>query len=146
MNEAPVTAPRRKSPKSNLPLCVSKGYARTMNPDLKSATSKKRVSKRGNAAPTIADVAKQAGCSPMTVSRVINGEGNVREETRANVLAAIKQLNMLRTERREASREDHSFALRLCLTTPLPLTSASFSWVRCKRRAGLMRTLKFRRA
>lgn len=29
----------------------------------------------------------------MTVSRVINGEGNVREETRVNVLSAIEKLN-----------------------------------------------------
>jgi LacI family transcriptional regulator len=34
-------------------------------------------------------VAREAGCSPMTVSRVINGEGNVRDATRDQVLAAI---------------------------------------------------------
>ncbi|MEW4449443.1 LacI family DNA-binding transcriptional regulator [Qipengyuania sp. JC766] len=54
---------------------------------------RKRGSRRGNAAPTIADVAQEARCSPMTVSRVINGEGNVREETREQVLEAVRKLN-----------------------------------------------------
>ncbi len=54
---------------------------------------RKRGSRRGNAAPTIADVAREARCSPMTVSRVINGEGNVREETREQVLEAVRKLN-----------------------------------------------------
>jgi LacI family transcriptional regulator len=44
-------------------------------------------------APTIADVAKLAGYSPMTVSRVINGESRVKLETRENVMAAVRQLN-----------------------------------------------------
>lgn len=44
-------------------------------------------------APTIADVAAEAGFSPMTVSRVINGEKNVRETTREAVLEAIAKLN-----------------------------------------------------
>lgn len=43
--------------------------------------------------PTIADVAKEAGYSPMTVSRVINGEKNVREATRIAVQEAIAKLN-----------------------------------------------------
>lgn len=38
------------------------------------------------------DVARQAGVSPMTVSRVINGETNVREETRNRVTLAIRKL------------------------------------------------------
>lgn len=42
---------------------------------------------------TIHDVARYAGVSPMTVSRVINGEKNVRDSTRDAVNAAIKDLN-----------------------------------------------------
>jgi LacI family transcriptional regulator len=42
---------------------------------------------------TIRDVAARAGVSPMTVSRVINGEENVRNETRALVNAAIQDLS-----------------------------------------------------
>ncbi|WP_156040152.1 substrate-binding domain-containing protein [Alicyclobacillus macrosporangiidus] len=41
----------------------------------------------------ISDVAKLAGVSPMTVSRVINQSGHVKEETRLRVLRAMKELN-----------------------------------------------------
>ena len=62
----------------------------------KSGTAtRKRSSRKGNSAPTIADVARAAHCSPMTVSRVINGEENVREATRAQVLDAIAKLNYI---------------------------------------------------
>ncbi len=43
--------------------------------------------------PTIADVAAEAGFSPMTVSRVINGERNVRATTREAIQLAIAKLN-----------------------------------------------------
>jgi LacI family transcriptional regulator len=42
---------------------------------------------------TIRDVAQHAGVSPMTVSRVVNRESNVREPTREKVAAAIEALN-----------------------------------------------------
>ncbi|ACL95905.1 LacI family DNA-binding transcriptional regulator [Caulobacter vibrioides] len=42
---------------------------------------------------TMADVAKRAGVSRMTVSRVMNHEAKVREDTRQTVLAAIRDLN-----------------------------------------------------
>lgn len=44
-------------------------------------------------APTIADVAREAGFSPMTVSRVINGEKNVRQSTRDTILKTVAKLN-----------------------------------------------------
>ena len=44
---------------------------------------------------TITDVARMAGVSPMTVSRVVNGETKVRAETRERVTAAIATLNYL---------------------------------------------------
>ena len=44
-------------------------------------------------APTIADVAREAGVSAMTVSRVINSENNVRAATRETVKQAIAKLN-----------------------------------------------------
>jgi LacI family transcriptional regulator len=52
-----------------------------------------RPSRRGRGAITIEDVARAAGVSAMTVSRVINNGRNVRESTRAAVLEAVEQLN-----------------------------------------------------
>lgn len=42
---------------------------------------------------TISDVAKEAGVSTMTVSRVLNGKGELRANTRERVIHAIKKLN-----------------------------------------------------
>jgi len=42
---------------------------------------------------TIDDVAKMAGVSAKTVSRVANNEPNVREQTRLKVRSVIEQLN-----------------------------------------------------
>jgi LacI family transcriptional regulator len=42
---------------------------------------------------TIDDVAREAGVAIKTVSRVLNNEPNVREETRARVLSVVKELN-----------------------------------------------------
>ena len=39
----------------------------------------RKTSRRGSSGATIHDVARHAGVSPMTVSRVINAEGNVRD-------------------------------------------------------------------
>ncbi len=51
--------------------------------------------RRQHARATINDVAERAGVSPMTVSRVINGEGNVRASTRESVNLAIEALGYL---------------------------------------------------
>jgi LacI family transcriptional regulator len=52
-----------------------------------------RPSRRSRGTITIEDVAIAAGVSAMTVSRVINGEKNVRDTTRAAVQEAISKLN-----------------------------------------------------
>lgn len=44
---------------------------------------------------TIIDIAKHCNVSPMTVSRVINNSGPVKEETRNRILQAIDELNYL---------------------------------------------------
>jgi LacI family transcriptional regulator len=54
---------------------------------------KGRNAARRNRAATISDVARVAGVSTMTVSRVINGAGTVRPRTVAQVNAAIAELN-----------------------------------------------------
>src|SRR5919112_4379435 len=52
-----------------------------------------RPSRRSRGTMTIEDVARAAGVSAMTVSRVINGGRHVREATRAQVLEAVERLN-----------------------------------------------------
>ncbi|HEX8839635.1 MAG TPA: LacI family DNA-binding transcriptional regulator [Sphingomicrobium sp.] len=52
-----------------------------------------KPSRRSRGSITIEDVAREAGVSAMTVSRVINKERNVREETRKSVLETIERLN-----------------------------------------------------
>src|SRR3954464_7837361 len=52
-----------------------------------------RQRRRTTQSATIRDVAAKAGVSPMTVSRVINRETTVKEETRALVEKAIRDLN-----------------------------------------------------
>src|SRR5687768_11391924 len=51
-----------------------------------------KPSRRSRGTATIEDVARRAVVSAMTVSRVINREKNVRDETRMHVLAAIEEL------------------------------------------------------
>jgi len=56
-----------------------------------SVVKKKR--RRGRNAVTMHEVASYAGVSPMTVSRVLNGDGKVRAETRERVQDAITKLD-----------------------------------------------------
>ena len=48
--------------------------------------------KKRTSAATIYDVARRVGVSPMTVSRVVNGEANVRDTTREAVQKAMRDL------------------------------------------------------
>jgi len=52
-----------------------------------------KTSRRKGSAVTIHEVARHASVSPMTVSRVINGESNVRDSTRETVMEAVRALN-----------------------------------------------------
>lgn len=51
-----------------------------------------RASMASSGRPTLTDVARRAGTSGKTVSRVLNGEGPVSEATRDRVLAAVREL------------------------------------------------------
>lgn len=53
----------------------------------------RKAGRRAGNAPTINDVAIAAGCSPMTVSRVINGNAKVSDTARQAVNDAIQRLN-----------------------------------------------------
>lgn len=58
----------------------------------KTDTQKLRKQRRGAQGPTVADVARTAGVSPMTVSRVVNNDSKVLDSTKEKVEAAIKLL------------------------------------------------------
>src|SRR5690606_258826 len=64
-----------------------------VNARMDKTTTSKKINRRQSGQPTISDVARLAKCSPMTVSRVINNEASVRDQTRAAVLEAIETLN-----------------------------------------------------
>lgn len=52
---------------------------------------KKSIRRKGHAV-TIDEVAARADVSPMTVSRVVNGQGKVRDATRERVMRAVREL------------------------------------------------------
>ena len=51
--------------------------------------------RRAKATPTIYDVARRAGVSIASVSRVLNGQGSPRVETRSRVLGAVRELSFV---------------------------------------------------
>ena len=76
---------------------------------------------------TISDVAKRAGVSPATVSRVIQGAGNVRPDTRDKVQRAIEELGYVPSLAAQSlrSKRTHSLALLVSdITNPFWTTVA----------------------
>jgi DNA-binding LacI/PurR family transcriptional regulator len=69
---------------------------------------------------TLNDVAKKAGVSPKTVSRVVNGEKDVSEETRQQTLQVIDEMNYVPhiQAQRLASGKTRSIALHYPLLNP----------------------------
>jgi DNA-binding LacI/PurR family transcriptional regulator len=61
--------------------------------------------------PVMADVARVAGVSHQTVSRVLNGSDNVREETRDRVLRAVRELDYRRNSMARALVTGRSWTL-----------------------------------
>ena len=68
--------------------------------------------------PTIKDVARHAGVSLKTVSRVINHEAAVRTETREKVDRAIEQLGYRPDPSARSLRSTHSYAIGLVYDNP----------------------------
>ncbi len=76
---------------------------------------------------TIADVARRAGVSPVTVSRVINGASNVRVSTREAVEQAIADLRYVPSVVARSLRSKRTYALALLvpdITNPFWTTVA----------------------
>lgn len=67
-------------------------------------------------APTLADVASQAGVSYATVDRVINGRGSVAEKSRESVLKAVADLGYVRNV--AAANLAQSRVYRFCFIIP----------------------------
>lgn len=75
---------------------------------------------------TIRDVAKEAGVSVATVSRVLNSTGYVKEDTRVRVMNTIQRLNYSPNEvaRSLYTRESRLIGLLLPdITNPFSLSS-----------------------
>jgi LacI family transcriptional regulator len=65
---------------------------------------------------TIHDVAKRAGVAPITVSRVVNNNGYVREDTRRRVEAAILELHYIPNALGSSLRSKRTMTLALVLS------------------------------
>lgn len=61
--------------------------------------------------PTVKEVARQAGVSPMTVSRTLAGGANVRPDVQEKVLAAVRELGYHRNENARSLRPGQSSGL-----------------------------------
>ena len=97
---------------------MTKIQAKSPSPDAAPQPSR-RTEKTG--VPTMSDVAKLAGVSPMTVSRVMNGDPNVRPATRRKVDEAVAALNYAGSRARARS------ASASCTVTRRRATSANSS-------------------
>jgi LacI family transcriptional regulator len=68
----------------------------------------------------IEDVARRAGVSPKTVSRVLNDEPNVREALRERILAAVKALGYRPNPSARSLASNRSFLIALLYDNPSP--------------------------
>lgn len=87
---------------------------------------------------TITDVAELAGVSIKTVSRVINSEPNVREDTRAKVLGAVKVLNYRPNYAARALAGSRTYLIGLYYDNPSPgyIGEVQYGAVKACREAG----------
>ena len=68
----------------------------------------------------IEDVARKAGVSPKTVSRVLNNEPNVREEMRRRIAAAVQELGYRPNPSARSLASNRSFLIALLYDNPSP--------------------------
>ncbi|WP_149825499.1 LacI family DNA-binding transcriptional regulator [Streptomyces tailanensis] len=98
--------------------------------------------------PTMADVARQAGVSHQTVSRVLGDHPNVRDETRAKVLRAIEEMGYRRnfSARALATRRTRTLGVVASNTTLYGPASTLFALEEAARAEGyLVSTVSLRR-
>lgn len=74
---------------------------------------------RGGQKPSIYDVARAAGVSHMTVSRVLNGHPNIRESTRARVLQAIDEMQYTRSSIARALATSRTMRIGVLVDSPV---------------------------
>jgi LacI family transcriptional regulator len=85
-----------------------------------------KSSRRGRGVTTIEDVARAAGVSAMTVSRVINQGRNVRESTKESVLEAIERLNYSPNTAARSLAAGHATHIGLLYANPSAAYLAQF--------------------
>ncbi|WP_336920878.1 LacI family DNA-binding transcriptional regulator [Aquipuribacter sp. SD81] len=78
-----------------------------------------QVTRSGWQRPSIYDVAKAAGVSHMTVSRVLNGHSNIRESTRERVLKAIEETNYTRNSIARALATRRAMRIGVLVDSPV---------------------------
>ena len=69
---------------------------------------------------TLADVARQSGVSVKTVSRVINNEERVADETRARVMAVVRELGYAPNQSARRLARGQSGLVGLCMYDATP--------------------------
>ena len=82
----------------------------------------------------------------MTVSRVVNGERNVREATRAAVLAAVKELRYAPNPAARSLAGAQSLRIGLLYANPSAAYLVNSSWARSMRAAARARSFCWRSA
>ena len=92
--------------------------------------------------PTMADVARRAGVSHQTVSRVLGDHPNVRDETRDRVLRAIEQMGYRRNSSARAlvTRRTLTLGVVASNTTLYGPASTLFALEEAARAEGMART------
>lgn len=84
-----------------------------MNNGIQEEPRARRARRRGGPGPTLADVARLAGVSPMTVSRVVNDSARITQASRDKVEQAIRDLGYVPNQaaRSLAGARQHRLAL-----------------------------------